>query len=140
MKYYTVNGMVATLNGDIAAARRCFDAAAKNMNTLTTPKKMKTEQKMPAINTVGGQGLIELDARTSKKERREEKKELQKELKEIFRPIPDGEFEIIPLSEDHSKGIKIGADLPDLVKRQLEACLRKKPILNPRNSLQTQHR
>ncbi|KAK2409752.1 hypothetical protein QL285_045156 [Trifolium repens] len=124
MKYYTVDRKVATLNGDIAAARRCSDAAAKNMNTLATPKKMKTEHKMPAINAVGGQGIVELDARTSKKERREEKKELQKELKEIFRPIPDGEFEIIPLGEDPSKGIKIGADLPDLVKRQLEACLK----------------
>ncbi|KAK2389826.1 hypothetical protein QL285_063389 [Trifolium repens] len=124
LKYYTVDGKVATLNGDIAAARRCFDAAAKSMNTLTTPKKMKTEHKMPAINAVGGQGIVELDARTTKKERREEKKELQKELKEIFRPIPDGEFEIIPLGEDPSKGIKIGADLPDFVKRQLEACLK----------------
>ena len=62
MKYYTVDGKVATLNGDIAAARRCFDAATKNMNTLATPKKMKTEHKMPAINAVGGQGTVELDA------------------------------------------------------------------------------
>ncbi|KAK2455577.1 hypothetical protein QL285_003015 [Trifolium repens] len=124
MKYYTVDGKVATLNGDIAAARRCFDVAAKNMNTLATPKKMKTEHKMHAVNTVGGKDIVELDARITKKERREEKKEMQKELKEIFRPIPDGEFEIIPLGEDPSKGIKIGADLPDLVKRQLEACLK----------------
>ncbi|WJX56033.1 hypothetical protein P8452_41732 [Trifolium repens] len=124
MKYYTVDGKVATLNGDIAAARRCFDAAAKNMNTLATPKKMKTEHKMHAVNTVGGQDVVELDARITKKERREEKKEMQKELKEIFRPIPDGDFEIISIGEDPSKGIKIGADLPDLVKRQLEACLK----------------
>ncbi|MCI27197.1 hypothetical protein A2U01_0048395, partial [Trifolium medium] len=38
----------------------------------------------------------------------------------IYRPIPDGDFEIIPLGEDHAKGIKIGAGLPDLVKKHLE--------------------
>ncbi|WJX89707.1 hypothetical protein P8452_71681 [Trifolium repens] len=124
MKYYTIDGKVTTFNGDIAAARRCFDVAEKNMNTLATPKKMKTEHKMPAVNAVGGKDIVDLDARITKKERREEKKQLQKELKEIFRPIPDGEFEIISLGEDPSKGIKIGADLPDLVKRQLEACLK----------------
>ncbi|MCI75596.1 hypothetical protein A2U01_0096865, partial [Trifolium medium] len=42
----------------------------------------------------------------------------------IYRPIPDGDFEIIPLGDDPSKGIKIGAGLPDMVKRQLEACLK----------------
>ncbi|GAU26121.1 hypothetical protein TSUD_225840 [Trifolium subterraneum] len=43
---------------------------------------------------------------------------------ENYRPIPDGEFELVPLGEDPTKGVKIGADLPDLVKRQLKACLR----------------
>ncbi|MCI88199.1 hypothetical protein A2U01_0109485, partial [Trifolium medium] len=36
----------------------------------------------------------------------------------IYRPIPDGDFKIIPLSEDPTKGIKIGTGLPDLVKKQ----------------------
>ncbi|GAU10075.1 hypothetical protein TSUD_423040, partial [Trifolium subterraneum] len=45
-------------------------------------------------------------------------------INESYRPIPDGEFEIVPLGEDPTKGVKIGADLPDLVKRQLKACLR----------------
>ncbi|GAU10518.1 hypothetical protein TSUD_423590, partial [Trifolium subterraneum] len=45
-------------------------------------------------------------------------------IKESYRPIPDGEFELVPLGEDPTKGVKIGADLPDLVKRQLKACLR----------------
>jgi hypothetical protein len=84
------------------------------MSTLHTPKKIKTEHKKPAINAVGDRGIIELDARVTKKERNEAKKDY--ELKEVFRPIPDGDFEIIPLGEDPSKGIKIGADLPDLVK------------------------
>ncbi|MCI79431.1 hypothetical protein A2U01_0100702, partial [Trifolium medium] len=42
----------------------------------------------------------------------------------IYRPIPDGDFEIIPLGEDPTKGIKIDTGLPDLVKKQLEACLK----------------
>jgi hypothetical protein len=90
------------------------------MNTLATPKKKKAEHKMPAVNTVEKGDSIDLDARTSKNERKEE----DQELKEVFRPIPDGEFEIISFGEDPSKGIKIGAGLPDLVKRQLEACLK----------------
>ncbi|GAU10320.1 hypothetical protein TSUD_422670, partial [Trifolium subterraneum] len=69
---------------------------------------------------------VELDARTSKKERKQEKKTGKDDLliKESYRPIPDGEFELVPLGEDPTKGVKIGADLPDLVKRQLKACLR----------------
>ncbi|MCI91854.1 hypothetical protein A2U01_0113149, partial [Trifolium medium] len=56
----------------------------------------------------------------------EEEKLKDKEpgTEKIYRPIPDGEFEIIPLGEDPSKGIKIGDGLLDLVKRQLEACLK----------------
>ncbi|MCI80798.1 hypothetical protein A2U01_0102069, partial [Trifolium medium] len=44
--------------------------------------------------------------------------------KEIPRPIPDGEFDFVPLSEDPSKGVKIGTGLPDLAMKQLKACLR----------------
>ncbi|GAU18440.1 hypothetical protein TSUD_231770 [Trifolium subterraneum] len=69
---------------------------------------------------------VELDARTSKKERKQEKKTGKDDLliKENYRPIPDGEFELVPLGEDPTKGVKVGADLPDLVKRQLKACLK----------------
>ncbi|MCH90588.1 hypothetical protein A2U01_0011504 [Trifolium medium] len=95
LKYYIKDGQVATINGDIAAARRCFEAAAKNLTTVVTPKKKKAEQKLPAPGT-----------------------------EKIYRPIPDGDFEIIPLGEDPTKGIKIGTGLPDLVKKQLEACLK----------------
>ncbi|GAU49855.1 hypothetical protein TSUD_129970 [Trifolium subterraneum] len=93
LKYYTKDGQVATINGDIEAARRCFEAASKNLNYV---------------------------------ERKQEKKAIKDDLliKENYRPIPDGEFELVPLGEDPTKGVKIGADLPDLVKRQLKACLR----------------
>ncbi|XP_058725992.1 uncharacterized protein LOC131597305 [Vicia villosa] len=45
-------------------------------------------------------------------------------LEGILRPIPDGDFELVALGEDPTRGVKIGADLPDLAKRQLKACLR----------------
>ncbi|GAU35504.1 hypothetical protein TSUD_155350 [Trifolium subterraneum] len=117
---------VATINGDIEAARRCFEAASKNLNSVVTPKKKKEETKLPGVNSINTEDAVELDARTSKKERKQEKKAIKDDLliKENFRPIPDGEFELVPLGEDLTKGVKIGADLPDLVKRQLKACLR----------------
>ncbi|MCI19278.1 hypothetical protein A2U01_0040434, partial [Trifolium medium] len=120
MKYYTLDGRVATLNGDIAAARRCFEAAAKNLTTVVTPKKKKSN-KMPVINAVSSSEQIDLDARMSKEEREEEKKD-KEELeeargKENYRPIPDGDFELVHLGDDENKAVKIGADLPELVKK-----------------------
>ncbi|GAU35488.1 hypothetical protein TSUD_384430 [Trifolium subterraneum] len=126
LKYYTKDGQVATINGDIEAARRCFEAASKNLNSVVTPKKRKAEAKLPGVNSISTEDEVELDARTSKKERKQEKKTGKDDLfiKENYRPIPDGEFELVPLGEDPTKGVKIGADLPDLVKRQLKACLK----------------
>ncbi|CAJ2652721.1 unnamed protein product [Trifolium pratense] len=121
LKYYTPDGQVTTINGDIAAARRCFEAAAKNLSTVATPKK--TEKKNLGVNTVGGS--VDIDARLTKKEHQEEKqKDLTDAEKKIYRPIPDGDFELVPLGEDPLKGIKIGTGLPDLVKKQLIACLK----------------
>ncbi|GAU19888.1 hypothetical protein TSUD_171140 [Trifolium subterraneum] len=126
LKYYTKDGQVATINGDIEAARRCFEAASKNLNSVVTPKKKKAEAKLPSVNSISTEDEVELDARTSKKERKQEKKTGKDDLliKENYRPIPDGEFELVPLGENPTKGVKIGVDLPDLVKRQLKACLR----------------
>ncbi|GAU43618.1 hypothetical protein TSUD_185110 [Trifolium subterraneum] len=126
LKYYTKDGQVATINGDIEAARRCFEAASKNLNSVVTPKNKKAEAKLSGVNLISIEDGVELDARTSKKERKQEKKASKDDLliKENYRPIPDGEFELVPLGEDPAKGVKIGADLPDLVKRQLKACLR----------------
>lgn len=114
MKYYTMDGKVATLNGDITAERKCFEAAAKNMSSLLTPKK-KNVHKMPVVNNLEGNNIVDLDARIN---------EENPIAKKVHRPIPDGEFEIIPLNDDYSRGIKIEADIPELVKKQLEACLK----------------
>ncbi|MCI76424.1 hypothetical protein A2U01_0097694, partial [Trifolium medium] len=72
LKYYTKDGQVATINGDIAAARRCFEAAAKNLTTVVTPKEKKAEQKLPAVNSIGSPNPDDLDARLTKKEHKEE--------------------------------------------------------------------
>ncbi|GAU42637.1 hypothetical protein TSUD_398420 [Trifolium subterraneum] len=119
LKYYTKDGQVTTINGDI-------EAASKNLNSVVTPKKKKEETKLPGVNLISTEDAVELDARTSMKERKQEKKAMKDDLliKENYRPIPDGEFDLVPLGEDPTKGIKIGADFPDLVKRQLKACLR----------------
>ncbi|MCI47491.1 hypothetical protein A2U01_0068733, partial [Trifolium medium] len=37
---------------------------------------------------------------------------------------PDGEFELITLGEDPSKGVKISIGLLDLARKQLKSCLR----------------
>jgi hypothetical protein len=130
MKYCTTKGQVATLHGDIEAARRCFEAATKGLSYIGQPpsssKKAKTTPELPPPDV----SSIELDTRHYKREHKEEKK-LDKEnknadeaSKENFCPIPDGEFELVPLGEDPSRGVKIGAGLPDLARKQLKACLR----------------
>ncbi|MCI86742.1 hypothetical protein A2U01_0108023, partial [Trifolium medium] len=70
----------------------------------------------------------ELDSWHYKKEHKEEKK-LRKEKKESdeaskenYRPIPDGEFELVPFGEDPSRGVKIGAGLLELARKQLKVC------------------
>ncbi|CAJ2638239.1 unnamed protein product [Trifolium pratense] len=141
MKYYTHKGQVATLHGDIEAARRCFDAASKGNNFIgkaPEPKKPKPSSETPpkpspeAPPSLPGPNVssVDLDSRTSKKEHKEEKK-LRKEekeddeaSKEHYRPIPDGDFQIVQFGGDPAKGVKIGTGLPDLARKQLKACLR----------------
>ena len=36
---------------------------------------------------------------------------------ELLRPIPDGDFEFVSLSEDPHKGVKIDTRLPDLARK-----------------------
>ncbi|MCI40332.1 hypothetical protein A2U01_0061565, partial [Trifolium medium] len=93
--------------------RRCFEAATKNLNTVTTLKKKKAEQPTPAVNSTGSPNPVDLDARLTKMEHKKEKhKDKEPGTEKIYRPIPDGEFEIIPLGDDPTKGIKIGTGLP----------------------------
>ncbi|CAJ2661598.1 unnamed protein product [Trifolium pratense] len=65
-----LDDQVATINGDIAAARRCFEAAAKNLSTVVTPKKSEPK-KNSGVNTIGTS--VDIDARLTKKEHHEDK-------------------------------------------------------------------
>ncbi|GAU47137.1 hypothetical protein TSUD_379150, partial [Trifolium subterraneum] len=140
MKYYTDKGQVATLQGDIEAARRCFNAAYKGQSyvgPVPEAKKSKTSSEQPETSTKPpppqppqNVSLVDLDSRHSKQEHKVEKK-LRKDNKEAdaasrenLRPIPDGDFELIPLGEDPSRNLKIGKDVPDLARKQLVACLK----------------
>ncbi|CAJ2675664.1 unnamed protein product [Trifolium pratense] len=128
-RYYTHKGQVATLHGDIEAARRVFNASSKGneyIGQLPESKKSKatTSLPLPEISS------IDLDSRFSKQENKDEKK-LRKEKKEDDeasqehrRPVPDGEFELMPFGEDPSRAVKIGTGLPELARKQLEACLK----------------
>ncbi|PNX59953.1 hypothetical protein L195_g059943, partial [Trifolium pratense] len=109
MKYYTHKGQVATLHGDIEAVMRCFDATSKGNNFVgkaPEPKKPKPSPESPPKLPAPNVSSVDLDSRTSKKEHKEEKK-LRKEEKESdetskehYRPIPNGEFEIVQFGED----------------------------------------
>ncbi|MCI23490.1 hypothetical protein A2U01_0044670, partial [Trifolium medium] len=123
-------GQVATLHGDIEPARRCFEAATKGHSYIgkdpSSSKKPKPTLQLPGPDV----SSVDLDSRYSKKENNEEtklrmeNKESDEASKEIPRPIPDGEFELVLLGKDPSKGVKIGTGLPDLARKQLKACLR----------------
>ncbi|CAJ2674684.1 unnamed protein product [Trifolium pratense] len=129
MKYYTHKGQVATLHGDIEAARRVFNASSKGneyIGQLPESKKSKAAASLPLPEI----SSIDLDSRFSKQENKDEKK-LRKDKKEDDeasqehrRPVPDGEFELMPFGEDPSRAIKIGTGLPELARKQLEACLK----------------
>ncbi|CAJ2654250.1 unnamed protein product [Trifolium pratense] len=129
MKYYTHKGQVATLHGDIEAARRVFNASSKGneyIGQLPESKKSKAAASLPLPEI----SSIDLDSRFSKQENKDEKK-LRKDGKEDDeasqehrRPVPDGEFELIPFGEDPSRAVKIGTGLPELARKQLEACLK----------------
>jgi hypothetical protein len=69
--------------------------------------------------------LVELDPRFTKEDLKEQKREKKDPLNaKLLRPVPDGEFELVPFGNDPSKNFKIGKDLSELVKNQLVACLK----------------
>ncbi|CAJ2643857.1 unnamed protein product [Trifolium pratense] len=129
VQYYTHKGQVATLHGDIEAARRVFNASSKGneyIGQLPEPKESKAAASLPLPEI----SSIDLDSRFSKQESKDEKK-LRKEMKEDDeasqehrRPVPDGEFELMPFGEDPNRAVKIGTGLPELARKQLEACLK----------------
>ncbi|XP_050876397.1 uncharacterized protein LOC127080113 [Lathyrus oleraceus] len=123
MKYYTKLGRVVTVHGDIEAARRCYDAAVKGQAVVSTKsncnnKKLKTEDPARGVNA------IDLDCRIGLDETEEGRFPKEPSLEHPVRPIPDGEFELIPLGDDPEKTVKIGKGLPEETREELVACLK----------------
>ncbi|GAU23065.1 hypothetical protein TSUD_183630 [Trifolium subterraneum] len=96
----------------------------------TSSEQPETSTKPPPPQPPQNVSLVDLDSRHSKQEHKEEKKlckdkaEGDAASREILRPIPDGDFELILLGEDPSRNLKIGKDVPDLARKQLVACLK----------------
>ncbi|KAI5444954.1 hypothetical protein KIW84_013292 [Lathyrus oleraceus] len=123
MKYYTKLGRVVTIHGDIEAARRCYDAAVKGQAVVSTKsncnnKKLKTEDLARGVNA------IDLDCRIGLDETEEGRFPKERSLEHPVRPIPDGEFELIPLGDDPERTVKIGKGLPEETREELVACLK----------------
>ncbi|GAU51110.1 hypothetical protein TSUD_411870 [Trifolium subterraneum] len=126
-----------TAIADLPAVASTAHLKMNYVGPVPEAKKSKTSSEQPEANTKSppqqppqNVSSVDLDSRHSKQEHKEEKK-LRKEKKEgdaaskeNLRPIPDGDFELIPLGEDPSRNLKIGKDVPDLARKQLVACLK----------------
>jgi len=124
LKYHAKDNIIAFLNGDIKAVRRCFLQANKTRNSVSQSSK-PAEDKGKAAATILDANLVELHHRSTKEDLKEQKREKKDPLNtKLLRPIPDGEFELVPFGNNPSKNFKIGKDLPELVKAQLLACIR----------------
>ncbi|KAI5448654.1 hypothetical protein KIW84_015887 [Lathyrus oleraceus] len=114
-------------NGESAALsvkpRRCYDAAVKGQAVVSTKsncdnKKLKTEDPARGVNA------IDLDCRIGLDETEEGRFPKERSLEHPVRPIPDGEFELIPLGDDPERTVKIGKGLPEETREELVACLK----------------
>src|SRR3954468_9839273 len=129
MQFYTRTGRVATINADIEAARRIFDASVKGLELIAPPsnssKKPRTGDKHPREDQhqTANVSSVDLDARFAEEDPKIGE-DAQSKTSHPFRPVPDGDFELVPLGDDPSKSVKIGKSIPDLPRKQLVACLR----------------
>jgi len=124
LKYHAKDDIIASLNGDIEAAKRCFLPKNKTQNSVSYSSKPVDDKGKTAASTLDA-NLVELDPRFTKEVLKEQKREKKDPFNaKLLRPIPDGEFELVPFGNDPSKNFKIGKDLPKLVKTQLVACLK----------------
>ena len=93
--------------------------------SATLPFSSEEVKPLLRVNT------INLDSRFSKEDRVEQRRKGKEPMVEEEVSIPstnrdklssharlilDGDFEIVPLGEDPTRGVKPGADLPDLIK------------------------
>jgi hypothetical protein len=100
LKYHANDGIIASLNGDIEAARRCFLQANKSQNSVSQSSKSFEDKGKAAASTLDA-NLVELDPRFTKEDLKEQKREKKDQLNtKLLRPIPDGEFELVPFGSD----------------------------------------
>ena len=75
IEYYIVEGLVATLHGDVQATRRCFEASARGLSSINYQPKMTTRDALPSISEEAKPlprvDAIDLDSRFFKEDRTE---------------------------------------------------------------------
>ncbi|XP_024630764.1 uncharacterized protein [Medicago truncatula] len=111
LKYHAKDGIIASLNGDIEAARRCFLQANKTQSSISQSRKPAEDKGKAAASTLDA-NLVELDPRFTKEDLKEQKREKKDQFNsKLLRPVPDGEFELVPFGDDPSKNFKIEGPL-----------------------------
>ncbi|KAI5383100.1 hypothetical protein KIW84_044316 [Lathyrus oleraceus] len=114
-------------NGESAALsvkpRRCYDAAVKGQAVVST-KSNCNNKKLRTGDPARGVNAIDLDCRIGLDETEEGRFPKERSLGHPVRPIPDGEFELIPLGDDPERTVKIGKGLPEETREELVACLK----------------
>jgi hypothetical protein len=79
MKYYTSSGKVATIQGDIKAARRCFEAASRGSAVVNNKSSKKVEKSSTSKSTADRPKLpvdvssVDLDSRFPKENTKRKK-------------------------------------------------------------------
>jgi hypothetical protein len=113
LKYHTKDGIIASLNGDIEAARRCFLQANKSQSSVSQSSK-PAEDNGKAIASTLDANLVELGPRFTKEDLKEQKREKKDSLNaKLLRPIPDGESELV-LEATPRKPSKLARISPNL--------------------------
>jgi len=74
LKYHAKDGIIASLNRDIEAARRCFLQANKAQNSVSQSSKSVEDKGKAAASTLYA-NLVELDPRFTKEDLKEQKRE-----------------------------------------------------------------
>jgi len=70
LKYHAKDGIIASLNRDIKAAKRCFLQANKSQSSVSQPSK-PAEDKGKAAASIPDANLVELDPRFTKEDLKE---------------------------------------------------------------------
>jgi len=106
LKYHAKDSIIASLNRDIEAAKRCFLQANKTKNSVSESSKPANDKGKVAVSILDA-NLVKLDPKFTKEDLKEQKWEKKDPLHaKLIRPIPDGEFELVPFGNDPSKNLR----------------------------------